>query len=462
VKSAVDLGVEVAAAQVREVLGLDTPDPEEEILEKSQPENPFGGPPPFGGGAGGDDNEFDKFSVDLGLVDEVPVEYGVLDPPQKTLDPAVWQMQPNGQYMLRADADAQIRARLEAAVSGMWEFGERWITVPSKAAVKNAQHRSHIKINDDGMVLAGPPALKGKRLDKLDKNRSGDWEKAEDKEKEEAKPDEEIKPWEMTREKFNESFMFHGREDAEQKGEVVHGGVTSSYGEAVKYSGIPHGNVGTIDIVSRKGITDKTSKGGEGQDIIDYLSQPANVVASVPSDTTDPYQYLVDKNKKSAPQPPAKEGEGGEGEKSGKKKMTRAEFDKQDNVLFHGTDVDEFEKFDLGKAGSTTDEGFLGTGVYLSTDPQIARNHKTKISAVVDKNVSLLKLKMHKWEGDKKKLANDAVGTTGLTGTALRDAISKAGFGGVELDYSPLGYNHKEVAIYDPKHIKTYKQHLKE
>jgi DNA topoisomerase-1 len=117
-------------------------------------------------------------------------------------------------------------------------------------------------------------------------------------------------------------------------------------------------------------------------------------------------------------------------------------------AVYHGTN-DTFENFDEKKAGSTTDEGFLGRGVYVSTDPNIGRSN----AITMKRNLHIenpLPLKYPKWETDKRKLVRDALGLEkGATAQDVTDAAKKKGYDSVMLDYSPVGYHHKEIVVFD-------------
>ncbi|KKL19745.1 hypothetical protein LCGC14_2462390, partial [marine sediment metagenome] len=146
VEQATNLGVEVPVAQVREVGGLDIPDPEEAILEKAQQADPFGG---MGGGfppgGGGDTGPPEGFGAGLGHTPEFldlnykiwagTEDFSILDPAQNTLDPEVWDLLDSGMYRLKPAVQNQITARMNLVLSGLSEFGERWITVPTRDAV---------------------------------------------------------------------------------------------------------------------------------------------------------------------------------------------------------------------------------------------------------------------------------------------------------------------------------------
>lgn len=122
-------------------------------------------------------------------------------------------------------------------------------------------------------------------------------------------------------------------------------------------------------------------------------------------------------------------------------------------TLFHGTEAD-FVSFDPGKKGTATDEGFLGSGFYFSTDPSVARSSSRRVTADVTVNNPLM-LKMPDWTADKNALANTAIGTTGLKGEELTAALKSRGHDAVSLDYSPLGYKHTEWVVFDPGQIKV-------
>lgn len=121
-------------------------------------------------------------------------------------------------------------------------------------------------------------------------------------------------------------------------------------------------------------------------------------------------------------------------------------------TVYHATKAASFTEFDLERAGTATDEGLMGRGIYVSTDPQIARNtpQATTVQATIPADLKLLDVFYPKWGSDKTALVNDAIGTQGLTGQALTDAVRAAGYGGVRLDYSPVGYRQQEIVVYDP------------
>jgi len=126
-------------------------------------------------------------------------------------------------------------------------------------------------------------------------------------------------------------------------------------------------------------------------------------------------------------------------------------------IVFHGTDAPAFHEFDIKKAGTTTDVGVLGKGIYFSTDENISRNKQTHIKARVRLRKPL-RVVVASWPTPRAKseLVSNALGLERtLEGAALTRAVKTAGFDGVMLDYSPVGYKHQEVVVFDPKAVKV-------
>lgn len=121
--------------------------------------------------------------------------------------------------------------------------------------------------------------------------------------------------------------------------------------------------------------------------------------------------------------------------------------------FFHGTSA-KFDRFDASRIGTATDEGHLGSGFYFSTDPNVVGKHHKLAMAVGLDVQNPLKLEMKTWAGDKRKLVRDALG---LEETAPVHEVNKAlrarGHDAVSLDYSPLGYKHRELMVMDPARI---------
>lgn len=131
---------------------------------------------------------------------------------------------------------------------------------------------------------------------------------------------------------------------------------------------------------------------------------------------------------------------------------------------YHGS-PDDFAAFDLGKAGSTTDQGALGRAGYFSTDPRVAEGFPHRYEAQL--NVSNpLELQMNQWSVPgrsleaKRKLITDALGLPGdSTADQITAAATRRGFDSASLDYSPLGYKHQEYAVFDPSIVDILKKY---
>jgi len=120
--------------------------------------------------------------------------------------------------------------------------------------------------------------------------------------------------------------------------------------------------------------------------------------------------------------------------------------------LYHSTKA-EFDQFDLSKAGRT-DEGFLGRGIYFSTDQNVARKGERLIEADVAMR-NPLRVEMTTLEpADKITAVNAALGTNGLKGQALTNELRKRGYDAVDLDYTPTGYMHHEIMVPDAAQAK--------
>jgi len=120
---------------------------------------------------------------------------------------------------------------------------------------------------------------------------------------------------------------------------------------------------------------------------------------------------------------------------------------------YHGTDA-VFDKFDIRKAGSATDEGDLGKGFYFSTDSNIGRT--SKYTMEVDLNFSNpLKMEMETWADNKRNLIIKELDISSKSNASeIRKILKDRGYDSVVLDYSKLGYNHQEIMIMDSNKIK--------
>lgn len=121
-------------------------------------------------------------------------------------------------------------------------------------------------------------------------------------------------------------------------------------------------------------------------------------------------------------------------------------------TAYHGTNT-AFDTFDPAKIGSRTDAGHLGQGHYFSTDPRVIDGSS------IGKKVQLqfsnpLKISLPNMTTDKRRVVRDALGLPSTASAEEVTAAAKArGHDGVELDYSPAGYNHRELVAFDPKQI---------
>lgn len=124
---------------------------------------------------------------------------------------------------------------------------------------------------------------------------------------------------------------------------------------------------------------------------------------------------------------------------------------------FHGTNA-LFDAFDASKMGSATDSGFLGRAFYFSTDPRVAESSKYTVEADVGLN-NPLSIALASFRDDKRDIVRKALG---LPSDATAEEVTKAarerGHDGVELDYGPTGYHHKEIAAFDADKIRDIKR----
>jgi len=118
-----------------------------------------------------------------------------------------------------------------------------------------------------------------------------------------------------------------------------------------------------------------------------------------------------------------------------------------------------FDQFDIKKIGSTTDSGYLGHGGYFSTDPNIARNTPEKNTLKFDINYkNPLKLSFPSWEANKKDIILNELNLPKTSSSLdISKELKKRGYDSVELDYSPVGYNQKEIMMLNPETAKRIK-----
>lgn len=118
---------------------------------------------------------------------------------------------------------------------------------------------------------------------------------------------------------------------------------------------------------------------------------------------------------------------------------------------YHGTDA-VFSKFDPAKIGKN-DPGHLGKGFYFSTDERVAKGFPITMEADIGTE-NPLKVALPDFRTDKRFVVREALGLPkDATAEEVTKAAKKAGFDSVELDYSPTGYNAKEIVVFDDKKI---------
>lgn len=120
------------------------------------------------------------------------------------------------------------------------------------------------------------------------------------------------------------------------------------------------------------------------------------------------------------------------------------------STIFHGSTKD-FDEFDATKVGSTTDEGWLGKGVYFSTDQRVSDYYPLRYETqVLLKNP--LRIKEQSFRDDKRVIVREALNLPeNASVDDVTTALVKQGYDGVVLDYRPTGYLASEVMVLDPK-----------
>jgi hypothetical protein len=125
---------------------------------------------------------------------------------------------------------------------------------------------------------------------------------------------------------------------------------------------------------------------------------------------------------------------------------------------YHGSPHD-FERFDISKAGSTTDRGLMGRGLYFSTDPNVAatRPRRYEVDLALQ---NPLEVSMPSWGGNKQKIVAEQLGLPpNSTAEDITAAAKAKGYDSVAMDYSPVGYDKKEFAVFDDKLINIVKKY---
>ena len=122
---------------------------------------------------------------------------------------------------------------------------------------------------------------------------------------------------------------------------------------------------------------------------------------------------------------------------------------------FHGSPRD-FQNFDMAQAGTVTDPGLLGKGAYFSTDRNVAAQFPRQYQAELGIS-NPLQVEMTKWGQDKKQIVKSALGLShDATAAEITKAAQARGYDSVVMDYSPLGYHHHEIAVFEPQHISHF------
>lgn len=127
-------------------------------------------------------------------------------------------------------------------------------------------------------------------------------------------------------------------------------------------------------------------------------------------------------------------------------------------IAYHGS-PNSFDQFDMNYAGTTTDPGQLGRAHYFSTDASVPKSYPHKYEARINlKNP--LKISLPNFRTDKSDVVRDALGLERSSPSkSVTDAATEKGFDGVILDYSPTGYEHQEIAVFDDSLIDILKKY---
>ena len=139
----------------------------------------------------------------------------------------------------------------------------------------------------------------------------------------------------------------------------------------------------------------------------------------------------------------------------------------------------DFVSFDLSKAGSATDPGLMGRALYFSTDPAVVKAgpHRYEVNLNVKAPLSLEHAP--DWRtSTKSDLAGEALGIpppqAGMLAVgekspslpewqrwaeSIATEAKSRGHDAAVLDYSPTGYGHREIAVYDPSIIEILRKY---
>lgn len=127
-------------------------------------------------------------------------------------------------------------------------------------------------------------------------------------------------------------------------------------------------------------------------------------------------------------------------------------------TAYHGS-PHSFDRFDMNYAGTTTDPGQLGRAHYFSTDVSVPESYPHKYEARINMK-NPLKISLPNFRTDKSDVVRDALGLERSSSSkSVTDAATAKGFDGVILDYSPTGYEHQEIAVFDDSLIEILKKY---
>jgi hypothetical protein len=133
---------------------------------------------------------------------------------------------------------------------------------------------------------------------------------------------------------------------------------------------------------------------------------------------------------------------------------------------YHGSPY-RFRRFDISKAGSTTDEGQLGRALYFTTDKAGIERLNAQGAPVwpnryeVDLNIeNPLQLKLPSWFADKRRLIREELNLPmDASAEEVAQKIISRGHDSVSLDYSPVKYYHQELGVFDPDLINLVRRY---
>ena len=132
---------------------------------------------------------------------------------------------------------------------------------------------------------------------------------------------------------------------------------------------------------------------------------------------------------------------------------------------YHGS-PHSFDRFDMSKAGSTTDPGFLGRGMYFTTDKEAISGSANKYETNLALN-NPLQIQLDNWGEPKTIAAAKALGIAPPSSAqelpewskTVSEIASKKGHDGIVLDYGNLGYKQKEISVFDDSLIEILRKY---